>query len=743
MTTFEPAPAATPARGPRSSHVPRLTRTTLFCGLLIACSAAHADARPPDTTTLDALHVQGQRLRTHDAPHETGSRLGLRQRETPASLQVIDREDIARMGARSTREVFELADGAMVGNVPGNPAVVTLRGFSGNTISVLHDGVRLGASTFVTRDVDTWALERVEVLRGPASVLHGEGAMGGAINLVTRQPDTGGRVVDGMLGIGSFNTRRAGIGLNQPLSDTLAVRFDASGLRADTLYGIRNNEVEMSTLQVSALWQPVGALSMLLSWQHAEDESRGTYQGAPMIASKDALEPSRVVRAANGLVIDAATRHVNYNPDGAYTGARSDLLRWHLTLALSPRWTLRNDLAWYRADRDFVYSDDWTYDRVTGLHARGVQRVFHDHRFWNERLALSYDGALGGRRNRFTVGAEINDTDFVNPRQSGNTTPVTPRDPDVGVFPAGDSPLYTSNQLFRTGLRTRALFVEDAFNLTPRWLLVGGLRHERIDLERSIDNRITGATTRFAPRYSPLSWRIGSVFDLREHVQLYGQFSTAASPVSSLLTIQTASGIFDLTDARALEIGVKADAWDQRLAMSAAAYRIERDDILTRDPANPDISVQGGRQSSQGLELSADLQATRRLRLDASATWGEARFDELVEAGGVDRRGNRPANVPNGTAMLAASYRFDGIPVTVGASGRHVGGFYTDNANTLYVRGRTTFDAWVSYDWTRASLALRVRNLSDVLYGEYSGYPTTHVYLGAPRSVELTLRTRF
>ena len=68
---------------------------------------------------------------------------------------MIDRDTIARQGARSTREAFELANGTMVGNVPGNPAVVTLRGFSGNTISVLHDGVRLGASTFVTRDVDT------------------------------------------------------------------------------------------------------------------------------------------------------------------------------------------------------------------------------------------------------------------------------------------------------------------------------------------------------------------------------------------------------------------------------------------------------------------------------------------------------------------------------------------------------------------------------------------------------------
>ncbi|RBD01458.1 TonB-dependent siderophore receptor, partial [Xanthomonas oryzae pv. oryzae] len=67
----------------------------------------------------------------------------------------------------------------------------------------------------------------------------------------------------------------------------------------------------------------------------------------------------------------------------------------------------------------------------------------------------------------------------------------------------------------------------------------------------------------------------------------------------------------------------------------------------------------------------------------------------------------------------------------------------TDNANTIHVGGHTTFDAWVGYDWQRVSAVLRVRNLSDALYGTYSGYPSTHIYLGAPRSIELTLRTRF
>ena len=282
----------------------------LLASLIAAAVPAPAFAQSStDATTLDTLQVLSQRLRTLDAPQETGSRLGLSQRETPASLQVIGREEIARKGARTTREVFELADGAMVGNVPGNPAVVTLRGFSGNTISVLHDGVRIGASTFVTRDVDTWGLERVEVLRGPASVLHGEGTMGGAINLVSRRPSTESQVIDAMLGVGSFNTRRAGFGINQPLSDTLALRFDASGLRSDSLYDIEHNRVEMSTLSTSLAWTPHDAVSMLLSWQHAEDDSTGTYQGSPMVALEDAIAPSRVVRSADGRVIDAATRH--------------------------------------------------------------------------------------------------------------------------------------------------------------------------------------------------------------------------------------------------------------------------------------------------------------------------------------------------------------------------------------------------------------------------------------------------
>ncbi|AJQ82883.1 TonB-dependent receptor [Xanthomonas oryzae pv. oryzae] len=594
-----------------SSTLPRHGMLLLsISGLCAPAANAQTSEQRTDAeaTTLDTLKVQGQRQRRLESPEAVGSRLGLTQRETPASLQVIDHTDIATQGARTTSEVFDMVAGAMVGNVPGNPAVVTMRGFSGNTISVLHDGVRLGASTIVTRNLDTVGLERVEVLRGPASVLYGEGALGGA------------------------------------------------------------------------------------------------------------------------------------------TGANSDLLRWRVDLPLGNHWSLQNDLSWYQADRDFFYSDNWIYTPATGQLSRTAERIQHDQRFWNERLALSFDGRLGRHRNRFTAGMEHNDTKFHTPRQTGVTTPVSPLDPVLGVFPDGSAanfPGASNNVIFDSRLRTLAVFAENVLNLTARWILLAGARVEKIQLSRDIRDVNTGNVASFRPDYRPFSWRVGTVFDLTPEVQLYGHYATAVSPVSTLLTMRPAAGVFDLSKGKSLEAGIKANAWGKRIEWTAAAYRIERDNILTRDPANPSISVQGGAQSSQGVELSAQAQLTRGLRLDLAAAYGTARYDRLLEAGGADRSGKRPPNVPDGSATLAASYRFLRVPLSLGASSRNVGGFSTDNANTIHVGGHTTFDAWVGYDWQRVSAVLRVRNLSDALYGTYSGYPSTHIYLGAPRSIELTLRTRF
>ena len=109
----------------------------------------------------------------------------------------------------------------------------------------------------------------------------------------------------------------------------------------------------------------------------------------------------------------------------------------------------------------------------------------------------------------------------------------------------------------------------------------------------------------------------------------------------------------------------------------------------------------------------------------------------------IDRSGNRPINVPSTTINASALYTIADT-VTLGGFLRHAGAFYTDTANSIRVAGHSVLDASLSFPVSaQATLTVRGRNLTDAFYGEYSGYPTTNVYIGAPRSFEVALATRF
>ena len=302
----------------------------------------------------------------------------------------------------------------------------------------------------------------------------------------------------------------------------------------------------------------------------------------------------------------------------------------------------------------------------------------------------------------------------------------------VANFPgAGNAVLFT------TDLDQTSLFLEDAYDLTDRLILVGGVRYEAIDLDRTVRDLNLNTATRFTPSFRPLSGRVGAVYTVAPGVQAYAQYSTAVVPVGSLLVLTTASGAFDLSRGDVVEGGLKVTALHDRLSITAAGYRIGLDDILTLDPVTS-LSVQGGTQSSRGAELTVGANPLPNLHVDVGAAYIDARYDRLMEAGGANRAGKRPVNAPATTLNAAVLYSLPRLPVTFGAFITHVGDFYTDTANTIRVNARTTLDASVTWRLAGGALVLRGRNLTDVLYGEYSGYPATQVYLGAPRSFDVT-----
>ncbi|SEK45236.1 iron complex outermembrane recepter protein [Sphingomonas palmae] len=723
-----------------------------FFGAALPC--LFLPAQLPAQTRDGDIVVEGARdpLKL-DQPPQASSRLGLTIRETPASVEVLDQAQLQARGLRTARETFNDVVGAVAGNVPGNPAVVSLRGFAGNTVSILQDGVRVAASTIVQRDTNNWHYDRVEVLKGPASVLYGEGALAGVINRVTRKPVLGERHLDSLVSVGSFDTVFVAAGVNLPVTGDLAVRADASYQRSASLYDVDNNDTFSAGLTASALWRPSAQLSVLVAVDHFEDRYDATYQGLPLIPARYALRPSDAVESASGLVADRALRRRNYNPFGAYSGSNETTLRSRVDWEIGKAWTAALDVTGYTADRAFLLADTQTFVAPGGAFPNGsfqqsYQDFRHDHRFWNARGVVAHDGRLAGLRNRASLGIEHNATDFISLRQQAPASAlpaVDVRNPAVLALPTSPAIFTSGNVTFDSRLRQTSLFAEDAVNMTPEWLLVGGLRWDHMALRRATIQNATGATDRNDPVFDPVSWRAGTTWVALPGVTLYAQYTTAVSPVSSILLASIANSRFKLTSGRSYEGGFKASTSDGRVSVTGAAYHIGQRDIITRDPANPSLAVQGGRQSSRGVELIAAFAPAKSLRLSGGASYTDARYDELNEVVGgaaVSRRGNRPINVPSTTLNASVLYMIADA-VTLGGFLRHASAFYTDTANTMRVAGHSTLDASISVPVARGvTLTARGRNLTDAFYGEYSGYPTTNVYIGAPRSFEIALASR-
>jgi iron complex outermembrane receptor protein len=323
------------------------------------------------------------------------------------------------------------------------------------SVSILQDGVRVSTSTVVQRDTNVWHLDRIEVIKGPASVLFGEGALGGVINKVTRKPQFDGNHMDSLLSIGSFDTLTAAAGVNYQLSDKVALRADASMMRSDSLYDVDDNRTRSTGLTASLLFRPSDTLSVLVAVDHYKDRYDSSYQGLPLVPAAYARDPSDALSSAAGLVLDKALRHENYNPRGAWSGADDTTLRSRIDWNIGNGWSIGTDLSWYRADRAFLLSDTQTFAAPTaafpnGRFVRTVQRFTHDHHFWNIRSALAHDGAIGAMRNRMTLGVEYNRTDFASLRQSSPSNAVAAVDPStpvVGTFPTSDSAYSSGNVL--------------------------------------------------------------------------------------------------------------------------------------------------------------------------------------------------------------------------------------------------------------------------------------------------------
>ncbi|MGH9890848.1 MAG: TonB-dependent receptor, partial [bacterium] len=668
-----------------------------------------------ETPAIGTLHL--------DQPSQIGSRLEVPLQDLPASVEIIDRDSMQRRGNRTVLEAVEGAAGMSNITTPGDGAAAfSSRGFSGNnSVLQLYNGTRfyVGAETF-TLPLDTWHLERVEVLKGPASVLYGEGAIGAAINLVTRSPSRESQDLEALASYGSWDTIRLGLGSGGPLATNLYHRIDVSRQSSEKF--VDRTDYERYTLASSLLWDVSERLSLTLAFDYWKNDD-AAYWGTPFI---------------NG-GIDPRTRKLNYNILDSKALYEDYWVRLKLDWAVAETFTLHNELYAYVADRHWRNLENYTFVPATGLVNRtGFLEILHDQRQVGDRLEALFTHRLFGRGNRLALGFDVNTIDFERPTNDfSGSDAVDPFAPELGRF------LNLSGTVPRRKSTTDqiSLFGEDMLDVLENLKLVAGFRAEHIKLESQ--NLIEG--TSFEQEFNPVTWRIGFVYEPLPNLSLYAQRSTGVDPVSSLITLPESTRDFQLSTGRQYEVGLKQSLWDQRAEWTLAFYDIVKEGLLSANPRDPARTQQIGQQSSHGVEFSAALRPTSQWSLQGNFSILSAQFDEFSEAVGgvtVSRAGNLPPKVPETLANLWVFY--SPIPsIDLGVGARYVGARKADNANTVELDAYTTVDVSAAWTYRWATVTLRGRNLADEEYAISSYNDGTQAILANPRSFELAWQLDF
>lgn len=685
----------------------------------------------PQVVALDGLHVEGQRRRVASATRTETELLDL-----PQSIQVVGQEVIRQQGIIDLKDAVRNVSGVTyTGTYSGGYQYFSARGFwMSNVANYRRNGMLL--PNFGQNYADN--VESVEVLKGPSGILYGDVTPGGVINVVTKKP-LAESYRRAELKVGAYGLARPALDLGGPLtaSGSLQYRFNASYERS----GSFRDQVESEgwTVAPSLAWRPGAATTWQLDASLREDDRVG---------DPGLISPDGTVAGMRTLPI---SRFLG-EPSATY-GYRDRLAVSTLEHWLGGRWKLRNVSGWNAQSRTPLNIYLGQVDEAGQVTRR--QYYFHqDRATWSTALDLTGEVFTGPVRHQLLLG-----TDWM--RHSSHTGRFV-----QGAIPGSIdlfAPTYGSAQLAPvpgemepTWLLTRraGIYAQDqASFLDDRVHLLLGLRlndymhgwreagsgDEVEDGEPDTEERL-------------LSPRFGTVLKPAPWASAYASYSEAFE-VNGFDWIDPSVAVAP-TYGKQWELGIKGDFFRQRLGMTLAAFRIDKEDVygwanftgqapefaLAVDEEGGYYTYGGATHRSRGVELDFHGELTDRLLVTGAAAYTVA---EVVDDPAFDT-GNWLANTPRETMNLWATYRPGGAlsGVDLGGGVFYKGRFYgsEDNDRGGLVPANHTVDAAAGYEWGGYRAQLNVSNLTDrVSYlGGFGSWEPLW-----PRRVVLTLSSRF
>lgn len=618
--------------------------------------------------------------------------------ETAQSISVIGREELDDRGAISVLEALRYVPGVVSqvygADTRGQDDWINLRGFSGFGTSLYQDGLRMNtdANSFANQRSEPYGLERIEVLRGPASVLYGKGDAGGIVNRVSKRPRADApREVE--VQMGSRSRRQVAVDVGGTLDEQggqVLYRLIGSGLSTDTQDKYTNGEAVSDTrmyLAPSLTWKPSQDTSLTILSEFLRDRNDGfAFRYSP---------PGTSTRKSSSILV-GEPKFTGFDHDQAAIG-------YLFEHRLNDVWTLRQNTR--------LSDVDVTYRRITsrslGSDGRTLERRVRVFKENNKQLAIDtqLEGQIktGGIEHKLLFGLDAERQNTSNLTFSGEVGTLDVINPIYGqavtVSPTADF------DDFGQRLRQLGMYVQDQMRLTPNWLVTLGGRMDWTTL-KSLDHM---AGSESEQKDNKFTGRLGITYLTGTGWTPYFSYAESFLPTVG----RDANGMaFKPTAGQQYEIGIKFTPDNGRSLYTAALFDLRKDNVLTVDTANPDFQVQKGAVRSRGLELEAKTTLARGLDLIANYTYNDVK---ITESNDIDK-GKTPTSTPKQIASAWLNYSLqtgDWRGLGIGFGVRHVGSTYNDAVNNSTTPSFTLLDAALHYDTGPWRVALNVRNLAN------------------------------
>lgn len=712
---------------PCSRH-PYCRFSLLAATLAVACQAqaqtSQQAGEPLEATDLDAVLVVGQRA---ERVSNGALNLDLAIRETPQSISVVTSQQMRDFGAKTVNEALQLATGLNVEDAETNRTYYMARGF--DILSTQVDGVGMPNDWGVVQGaIDSFAYEKVEVIRGANGLLTGVGNSSGTINYVRKRP-TNDRQGSFAISYGSWNTRRLEADYSTPLSKDgrwagrLVAAYEEGDSYLDFLhddrglvYGVVDGQIgDNTTVTFGAAYQRAN--------------SDGAMWGALALANSDGTQAE-------------FPRSASTAQDWTHWDTEDKSAFLELSHALGSNWTLKETYNYRDSLDDEKLFYAWSETGLDPVTHQGINAS--PGRYAGEGESHHVDVSLSGRFPAFGREHELvlgvaqarssrqTDTwDIINDVEAGDPDPYAP----MPGFPyAGNviaEPLWGPRYAYEKGDQTlRRLYGAARFGLSARAKAIVGFNHARYHRE---GGSVWGED--YSQTESEFSPYAGLTFDLTDRMLAYASYSDIYQPQDQT---DIDLRLMDPTKGVNVELGLKADWLGGRLLTSLALFSAKQENLATLAGVTEDLTwyYEGKEVESKGVEFEASGKLNDYVDLVFGYT--------TLKLDGAEGSNTYP-HVPRRTANLALSAQLPRLPsVRVGVSGRWQSRTSNwDDAGIALIRQPAygllnLFGEWSVND--KLSLRANIDNIGDRKYLTSMYYVG---FYGAPRNYTLSLNYRF